>query len=234
MQLQPHAAILESAKKTIDLGLQRYLDYQLSNDDEDLEEACPDTLSEFLQEVTEEEDSPFRWNVAPDGYTMPILPYIQSASLARDGRINVNLYPESFEEEYWDPDIFKFYVMHVMGHECVHASQALRMGPGIFVNTLGSFEKAELRQKKNEDKHPGQKIKNDTMRYYLSDGLEIMAHAYDLAGEMSMADQSKIVLRDPEGFYNFLPTWRKYRDAGFLRKDPIIKKLLKYTALYLT
>lgn len=232
MHLQPHSAVLKSAEETIDLGLKRYHDYQHSTEDEDLTEACPDTLSKFLQEVSEEECSPFRWCVVPTGYKFPIQPYIQSASLARDGAININLYPESFEEEFWDPESFKFYVMHVMGHECIHVSQALRMTPGIFVNTLGSFEKAELIQKKKEEKNPD--IKDETMKYYLSDGLEIMAHAFDLAHEMSMADQPEVVLRDPEGFYDFLPTWRKYRESGFLRKDSIIKKLLKYTALYLT
>lgn len=238
MQLQPHIAVLKAAEEVIDLGLKRYYNYQHSIEDEDLEEACPDTLSVFLQEISDEENSPFNWSVVPAGCTIPILPYIQSASIAADGKVNVNLWPETFEDEPWDPDIFKFYLMHVMGHECVHVSQFLRMTPGIFVSTPGSFEKAEIKQKKEEDKaknrNPGHpKIKDLTMKYYLSDSLEIMAHAYDLAHEISMADQPNIALRDPEGFYDFLPTWRKYRKAGFLRKDPVIKRLLKYTALYL-
>jgi len=233
MHLQPHAAVLEAAEETIDLGLKRYYDYQHSTEDEDLTEACPDTLSKILQEISDEENSPFRWSVVPSGNKSPVQPFIQSASLARDGKININLYPETFEEEgFWDPATFKFYVMHVMGHECVHVSQFLRMAPGVFQNTLGSYEKAELTQKKNKEKNPD--IKDDTMRYYLSDNLEIMAHAFDLAHEMSMADDPDIVLRDPEGFLDFLPTWKKYRDAGFLRKDPVIKRLLKYTALYMT
>ena len=182
-----------------------------------------DDLCKFLNSVDIE--SRFEWSVVPDGCVNPVLPYIHSAALTMEDDIVFCLHPETVER-CWDTIEFMKYILHAFNHEGVHHEQSLRKYQnGFYPDSQSGIAWARLKAKGNED---------EVMHHYLGEKDEIMAHALDLSTEMRQADYPQVVLRDPECFIDFLPTWQKYRyDGKYSRKDKVIKRLLKYTAAYL-
>lgn len=188
----------------------------------------PDIWLAALKYTTRELSAPFIWLLAcEDQSSSPIYPYVHSGNAHTDGRVSFNLWEPDFD--FWDPKVFHMAVMRVLEHEGVHISQRDRMGHELFASTVPQFKYTE-HLRRSEDPI----IRAQGVQSYLSDPQEIMAHAKDLANEISFADEPEIVLRDPEGFIDYLPTWKKYRiDGKYNRGEPVLKRLLKYTAAYL-
>lgn len=176
--------------------------------------ADPEVLSDVLNQASPDE---LHWIVSTNDDEPPIVPYIDGAH-ASPGKIDVLLNSESIEDD-WNSNIFIISVCSVLKHEFIHFEQYKRMHPLSLLQPSGYTRS----------------MKTDgtiDMKIYLSDPQEIMAHASDMADEISRADDPNVAIRDPEGFLDFIPTWSKYRKAGFLRKDRVIKRLLKETTRY--
>ncbi len=230
MILEPNQEILNDLSNTLDIGLPLYMNYAGEFGD------CADTLAELLTN-----EGKINWEVCPWVTTKAVLPYIHSASVMKTGQVNIILDPETVEADILDIDEFKKYVIHAIEHEAVHVSQRDRMGGEFYESSArtSGFQKMQLYYLSRTTSSHTNQLFNLTheeektgMRMYLSDYLELMAHAKDLSSEIMYADEPLVALRDPEGFIDFLPTWFKYRQAGFLRSDQVIKDLLKYTYNY--
>lgn len=215
--LRPDKDLSKKFLQVLKNGIKNYFET------EDETSPDPDRLRDSFEK--ESKGLPFKWNVAPDDAMNPVTPYIHSAALTMQDEIAINLHAETIESN-WDEEEFIKYAMYSFNHEAVHHEQAMRKNAaGYEQPDYGGIAKARRKAKGDESM---------IMHYYLADKEEIMAHAKDLATEMSLADDPGIVLRDPDGFIDYLPTWQKYRYVGkYSRKDPVIKRLLKYTAAYL-
>lgn len=230
MTLEPKQEILDDLTNALKTGLPYYIEYAYEFGD------SADELAELLHRHSQI----IGWSVCPYKSKNNIFKYIHSASVFATGNTNrqpalvdVILHPESIEDEEFDVDEFEKYIIHTISHEAVHISQRDKMGHKFYA----SDKRITGHQKMNRYYYTcGKKLTKEEefkgLRLYLSDIQEIMAHARDLADEMNYADEPLIALRDPEGFIDFLPTWYKYRMAGFVRSDPTIKQLLKYTYNY--
>jgi len=238
MHLLPDAKLTKQLQKVIKIALSEMMD----NDETYIGTSGiefkhttmawpdPDEVRDYLEMVSEGLGLPFAWNLAHCRETDrqlkdPVLPYIHSAALTMEDIICFNLDYESIEDN-WDYDEFLKYTLHVFNHEAVHFEQAKKKySNGFYPDKPAGIAAALIKAKGDSDK---------VMFHYLADKDEIMAHAFDLASEMMQADNPQFVLRDPEGFIDFLPTWQKYRyDGKYLRKDKVIRRLLRYTAAYM-
>lgn len=216
--LEPNLLNFAIVKKVLDSAIEEFERYMKGEDDD----PDPDVLADFLNRASSKHEVPEEliWKVVPEGTEGPSNLYIHGAA-ADPLKIEVALYPEDFEKYGWDKNNFLKSARSVLTHELIHWNQYSRMDPRYLLRSKSGWQKAQK---------PGGEI---DVKQYIQDKQEIMAHASDLSFEMSLADDPGLVLRDPEGFLKYLPTWSKYRQAGFLRKDPVIKRLLKYTAAYM-
>lgn len=231
MTLLPKQEILDDLKNALRTGLPYYIEYAYEFGD------SADELAKILHGHSQI----IGWAVCPYESKNNIFKYIHSASVLaagnadrQPGLVHIILHPESIEDEEFDVDEFEKYIIHTISHEAVHMSQRDKMGHEFYA----SDDRVTGFQKMNRYYNTcGKKLTKEEefegFRLYLSDVQEIMAHARDLAAEMNYADEPLTVLRDPEGFIDFLPTWYKYRVIGFKRSDPVIKRLLKYTYGYM-
>lgn len=230
MIIEPHQEVVNSANEVLEIALNEYFTYLFTTKSPKhkiIDYFDADILAEYLNKTTKSTNAPFQWNVSPEGNTNPVSPYIHSACIVRNGTIHINLDANSIEDNFILDDFIR-YTLHNIKHEAVHVSQALRMGAKKFYESIGPMDLAVEQVRRNNEP------KKNIIKHYLANPHEIMAHARDLSDEIMMSDNPIFVLRDPEGFIKFLPTWRKYRNAGFLRDDMVIHRLLKYTFLYLT
>lgn len=224
MILEPKQEILNDLKNALDVGLPLYMTYAHKFGD------CADKLSELLTK-----NGKIIWQVCPCITTKAVFPYVHSASVTKIGIIII-LDPETVEgDDILDVEKFRKYTTHCIEHEAVHISQRDRMGHEIYENSnrISGFQKMKNYYLTCDDPHNmSEEEEFIGMRLYLADYLELMAHAKDLSSEILYADEPLVALRDPEGYIDYLPTWYKYRQVGFIRSDPVIKQLLKYTYNY--
>ncbi len=224
MILEPKEEILNDLLNALDVGLPFYMAYAHKFGD------SADKLAELLEKYSRI----IGWEVCPWMSDKAVLPYIHSASITKSGTIRVILHPDAIEtDDILDIVEFKKYATHAVEHEAIHIHQREIAGEDYWLNHTSGYQKMQKyylsREQPFQLTHEEEKM---GMRIYLSDPLEVMAHAKDLSSEIMYADEPLVALRDPEGYIDFLPTWYKYRMAGFLRVDPIIKQLLKYTYNY--
>ena len=225
MILEPNQEILDDLANALDVGLPFYMAYAHKFGD------CADTLAKILEKYSRV----IKWEVCPWISSNAVFPYIHSANISKSGTVRILLDPETIESgDILDIDEFKKYATHCIEHEAVHMSQRDRMGHEFYAgNRNTGYRKMQDYyltcddpfNLTTEEEYAG-------MQLYLADHLELMAHAKDLSGEILYADEPLVALCDPEGYIDFLPTWYKYRQVGFLRSDPVIKQLLKYTYNY--
>ena len=223
MILEPDQEVLTDLSNVLNVGLPLYMSYADKFGD------CADTLAELLTK-----EGKISWQVCPWITTKAVLPYIHSASVTATGIVHVILDADAVEgNDILDIDEFKKYVVHAVEHEAVHISQRARMGDELYEasNRISGFQKMREYYELCGDSLTDEEEKIG-FKIYLGDYLELMAHAKDLSTEIMCADDPLTALRDPEGYIDFLPTWYKYRQAGFLRSDQTIKDLLKYTYNY--
>lgn len=230
-RLAPKPEILASLKQ----GLLKAYNMRDSVDDLDPDD-YPDDLALLLKYTTNKKM--FSWSVMPEEQGKQVTEYIHSASVMDNGVIHFNIYPNKIEEQGLDWDRFIEEVMYIADHEAVHMSQRDKMTPEFWAGDerTSGYQKMEkylneIREK--EGREPTEEEKKIGMKIYLGDPQEIMGHAINLAHEIKQSDDPNLVLSDPEGFVDYLSTWRKYRNVGFLRKDPVMRRLLKYTYQYM-
>lgn len=195
----------------------------------------PDDLVLLLKYCTSDM---FDWSLMPDRDGTQVTTFIHSASVLDNGVIHFNVQPDYIQEKglHWARFIEE--VMYIVEHEAVHMNQRDKMGHDFWASDerKSGYQKARDHGDKikgGEDRPLTADEDKEGMRLYLADPQEIMAHAINLAHEIKQSDDPKMVLTDPEGFIDHLPTWAKYRRVGFLRADPVMKRLLKYTYQYI-
>lgn len=224
MILEPKQEVLNDLENALNVGLPFYTIYAHKFGD------CADKLAELLEKYSQI----IRWEVCPWITSKAVFPYIQSAAVTKEGKVFIRLDPETIESDVLNTDEFKKYVTHCIEHEAVHISQRDKMGHEFYASDRSTgYRKMKDYQLTCDDPYNMTKEEENTgMRLYLADYLELMAHARDLSSEILYADEPLVALRDPEGYIDFLPTWYKYRQVGFIRSNPVIKQLLKYTYNY--
>lgn len=224
MNLWPKQEILDDLFNALKIGLPYYEDYVTQFNASATE----------LVEVLDEQSELIGWSIYPFPNSKPIFKYIHSASVLKTGYVHILLHVESIEKEF-DSEEFIKYSKHTIEHEAVHMSQRDRMGKYYSSDERVTGYQKMLRYQDTITSHIVLTEEEEAkgLNIYLSDMQEIMAHAHDLYTEMCYADEPITVLRDPEGFIDFLPTWYKYRQAGFKRSDVVMKRLLKYTYNYM-
>ena len=230
-RVDPRSDIIESMKNLTDIAYH----YMYVDPIDDLEaEDSPEDLALLLTYaetlINKSDNKIFTFSVVPSSENA-VTTFIHSASVLDDGSIHYNIAPDYIEKRGLIWERFVEEILHITDHEAVHMTQRDKMGADFWASDKRTSGYQLSQQHKIDDK--SLEADAERMQLYISDPQELMAHAKDLSNEIKMSDDPITVLRSPEDYIDNLPTWKKYRNAGFKLTDPTIKKLLKFTYNYI-
>lgn len=127
------------------------------------------------------------------------------------------------------PHVFLAECQAALRHECVHLAQRAAIGTAAYRARLSGYDCAQALLGRCD--HPTANERRQAMRLYLGDPFEVMAYAATLADEWRRAHGSRPM---HAGGARSLPVWRRYIDAGFAPRGPVLSSLLRQAKVFVT